>query len=311
MQQAMLSVLLDRCLPVLAAGSSPGTLADVTDPVYGLALCLGGVLDSPCLKHELARRLQQPKAAAYIRQAVQVVIALPLRRREADTPDSFGGQHGGAAMLLARLCASIKLPARTAAAAAWQFAEAVPQLATLLATLAANDSIASDHLLVVCCSLQLAGEVLLSKLPDNISSDSQLAAWAAACDAAVRLVPLLLQLHGRFRSAPFSPHAPLQLSQQLLGLLGIAPACGKYVADRFDTARPPAADEQLVRQLWALHTSICRFVAWLAVDPSNGRAAVLPGSEVQGVDLLLVEFSRVRYALLTLAGCSVKEGAFR
>ncbi|KAI7844406.1 hypothetical protein COHA_002000 [Chlorella ohadii] len=75
-QQAVLSVLLDRCLPLLAADSSADTLADETQPVYDLALCLGYALDAHCLEQGLTARMQQPTSAAYIRKALQMALSV-------------------------------------------------------------------------------------------------------------------------------------------------------------------------------------------------------------------------------------------
>ncbi|KAI7844407.1 hypothetical protein COHA_002001 [Chlorella ohadii] len=305
-QQAMLSVLLDCCLPVLAAGSLPDTLADEMHPAYGLAVCLGFALELPCADYVPTAHMQRPASAAYLQQALQVVAALPLQRREADTAGRFGTQHAGTALLLGRLCIHGNLPASTAAAAAWPFVEAVPRLAAMLAALAADDSIPASYVDIACYGLQLAGYGLLQHLPP-ISTDSQLAAWAAAVDAPLRLAPVLLQLQERCRSVNDS-QAPLRLSQQLLGLLGSAEAAATHVKGKHAAAQPAAADERLVQQLWALHTSMCRLVAWLATDPGGGRAAVLPGGQEQGSDQLLKAFCHARQALMGEATRALKEG---
>lgn len=46
-QRAVLSVLLDNCLPLLAADCSPDTLADFWHPHYALAFHLGPTLAMP------------------------------------------------------------------------------------------------------------------------------------------------------------------------------------------------------------------------------------------------------------------------
>ncbi|KAI7844408.1 hypothetical protein COHA_002002 [Chlorella ohadii] len=308
-QQAVLSVLLDRCLPVLAAGSSPDTLANEMHSAYGLAVCLGYALESPCLRSELAARMQQPASAAYLQQALQVVAALPLHRRQADTGGMFGAPHAGTALLLGRLCNCGGLPASTAAAAAWPFVEAMPHLAAMLAAVAADDSISVNQLAVACYGVQLASYWMVQHLPP-ISTDSQLAAWAAAVDASVELEPLLLQLQERCRSVPDEAlqEAPLRLSRQLLVLLAGAGAASAHVKGKLAAAQPAAADERLTRQLWALHTSMCRLVAWLAADPGGGRAALLANDRMPGMAYLLQGFSRVRQALVGEATRALKEG---
>lgn len=127
-QQAVLSALLDRCLPFLAAHSSPEVLADTEHVLVPLVLSLEYALDAPCLRNELARRLEQPQGAAYIRQALRLVAALPLRPRPGAEADTFYLPHAGAAVLLGHLCYnSPSHPANTAAAVAWPVIEALPR----------------------------------------------------------------------------------------------------------------------------------------------------------------------------------------
>ena len=289
-QQAVLSVLLDRCLPLLAANCSPETLADFWHPHYALAFHLGHPLASPCLASELRQRMQQPQA--FVQQALQVTAALPLQRSPgAAIPDTFGGQHAGAVLLLGTLCFyAPSLPAGSAPTETWQL-EAVPRMTALLVALAADSNIPTGQLAQVCFGLHLAAGKLLAELPP-ISSDSQLAAWAAAADAALRAMPALLQLHERCQS--FKPsdasgldfqQFPMQLARALAQLLPASRAADMYIGAK-DSLRQPLTDsERLLRQLWALHNSMCRLVAWVAADPTGMRAAVLP-AELQGTAML-------------------------
>ncbi len=255
--------------------------------------------------------MQQPKAAAYIQQAMRVVAALPLQRRAADTPGRFGAQHASAALLLGHVC-SAELPDSTAAAAVWPFVEAVPRLAALLAALAADDSTPVNQLSVLCYGLRLTAGALLHQLP-TLSGNSRLAAWAAAGDASLRLVPVLLQLHERCRSVSGEhlQQAPLHLSQNLLCVVDAAGLAAMHVAEKVRAAQPPAADEQLTRQLWSLHTSMCRLVAWLAADPTGARAAVLPLATLQGAALPLHWLSALRYMAMEEGMCASDEGLLR
>ncbi len=313
----MLSVLLDHCLPLLAADCTPETIADTGHLHCTLSTRLGLVLGSPCLASELAARMQQPGSVAYLQQALRVVAALPLyRSAAAATPRQFGQQHMGAAQLLAVLCApggSSRLAESTGREVAWRFVEAAPHIAAVLAALAADDGIEAWQLAQMCDGLAAAAAALLTRLPD-ISSDSQLAAWAAACGATVRLKPTLLELHERCQSASreFLQRAPLHLAGRLASLLD--EVSGAFIYTGAKHAAPQAAaaaNEQLVRQLWAVHTSMCRLVAWLAADPSGGRAEVLPGGSADGIVWLLQGFSSVRHILLMEAGCAIDEGILR
>ena len=311
-QQAVLSVLLDRCLPLLAADCSPEALADVSHTRTHLAWSLASAAISPGLNEALIERLQQPQAAASLRQAVRVVASLPRRRGAAGTAGTFGGQHAGAALLLARLCISGNLPASTAAAASQQLVAALPGIAATLAALADDDSIPAEQLAGFCCGLQQASNALLGQLP-AIRSDSQLAAWAAAADASVRLVPTLLRLRERWL-APEQDwrQVPAQLSQQLLGLLESAESVAEYVAAKAQVQQQSvAANMELARQLWALHTSLCRLVAWLAAGPSGARTALLPQGDEPSIAHLLQWFSAVRYATVSEAVTAYEEGTLR
>lgn len=278
--QAALSVLLDRCLPVLAADSSPETIAAKSHPHCTLSVRLGMAITSPCLASELAACVQQPCSAAHIQQALCALTALPLHRSAAAAkPGCFGEQHVGTALLLAYLCAPggrICLPDSPAPAVAWRFVEAMPRIAGMLAALAGDSSIAAGRLEDICFMLQVAAAALLMRLP-NFRSDSQLAAWATACDAVICLAPTLLQLHERRQPQEPGRQKALRLSHSLVLLLTQASAAANHIGKKHAaTGDTPAADKQLVRQLWALHTSMCRLVAWLAANPSGGRAAVLP-----------------------------------
>lgn len=105
LQHAVLSVLLDRCLQLLAADCSPETIADESHPHSALSINLGPALASPCLESKLAAVMQQSGSAALIQQALRVVAALPLHRSAAAATSScFGEQHAAAATLLGCLC---------------------------------------------------------------------------------------------------------------------------------------------------------------------------------------------------------------
>ncbi|PRW60748.1 starch binding domain-containing [Chlorella sorokiniana] len=93
-QHAVLSVLLDRCLPLLSADCSAETLADPSHPHCGIAEFLPQAVGVPCLESELERRMGRRQGAAYIRQALQLVAALPLQPGAAEEmPGAFGEQH--------------------------------------------------------------------------------------------------------------------------------------------------------------------------------------------------------------------------
>lgn len=306
-EQAVLSVLLDRCLPVVAADCTAETLAEDGHPHRELARFLGLVLQAPCLQDRVTRQMQQPQGAAYIRQALRVVAALPLQRSPVtEEADLFGDQHVGAAALLASLCAPdgcFSIPDSTVSAVYGRFVGALPRIAAMLTAVAGDESIPAERLARFCYELQLAAEGLFRKLP-SFRSDSYLAAWAGAADASLRPLPVLLRLHEgcRFEEEPELRQAPLQLGRQLVSLLDHAKPASSYVEARSSGTQPAtAAEGQPLRQLWALHTSMCRLMAWLAADPTGARAAMLPGGSLGGTASLLASFSSLRFALLVEA----------
>ena len=313
-QQAVLSVLLDRCLPLLAADCSPETLADARHIHTQLASNLGCAVCSPCLQRELQQRMDQPQAANYIRHALRVVTALPLRRSSAALPGMYGEQHKGSAVLLARLCSPgqrAMLPDSDCVALAWSFVEALPRIAAVVAALAADDGVLAEQLAQICMALQRAAAALLYQGLTAISSGSQLAAWAAACDATLRLAPSLLQLQERCQQLERESwqQAPLLLFHQLLDVAPLAAsACDHIDAQGMQSG---AAHAQVTRQLWALHTNACRMLAWLAADCSGVRTAALASRPDHGVVMLLELLSDVRYVLLNMAERSVEQGELR
>ena len=327
-QQAVLSVLLDRCLPLLAADCSPETLADATLPHAVLLQQLAAAVCSRCLASELNRRLEQPQGAAHIQQALQVVAALPPHRPSAAEGGEFGKQHEGACHMLFFLCApgGGDLPAHTTAAAVWPFLEALPQLAVMLKGVALDDGIPAERQSTICQALLAAGTFLLDQAP-VFSRDSQLASWAAACDAAVRLAPVMMMLHERSQPQD-RVQRPQQLSQLLVRLLGSAAIAAAYVDAQRSGQEAAVPDKRLTRQLWALHTSVCRLVAWLDASPTAAQLLVHSYSasveqrheygdvmaflrNVQAASELLEGFSALRFCLLDEARRCMDAGMLR
>ena len=77
-----------------------------------------------------------------------------------------------------------------------------------------------------------------------------------------------------------------------------------------DSMRQPLADsEQLLRQLWALHTSMCRLVVWLAADPSGTRAALLPAN-LHGA-AMLCWLDNVLFSVTKVSRCSKRAGTLQ
>ena len=320
-QQAVLSVLLDRCLPLLAAHSSPDTLADITHPHGSLAYCLGFALDVSCIRELLEQRLAQPRGTAIIQHAIHVATALPSQcSLDAATADTIGAPHMGAAILLGVLCVrSPRLPAGAPSAAAWPFVEAVPRIATWLAALTANSSVPVRRLASICFWLEPAAVILLDHLP-AIANTRQLLAWAEAAEAAVRLAPPLLQLHDRCLGleprtwgGTVCRHSALLLPHLLPRLLEKAGTAAVFVEAPQTAPQVRAADKSLMQQLWALHTSTCRLLAWLAANPTAAQALAQPHADTNEstISILLEGFSSLRFGLLQEAQRCMEAGMLR
>ena len=312
-QQAVVSVLLDRCLAVLAADCSPETLADARHAHCVMAKFLANAVCVPCLAGELEQRLDQPRGAAYVQQALQVVAALPLQPSAAGQADTFGEQHAGAVALLAHLCSQwVGMPGGSSIDPKWSIMEALPRIATMVAGLSANSAIPATRLAHICQQLQTP-VLFANRLLRTIDSNRQLAAYAAAADASLRLVPSLWQLHERCQVLDEPPvrFAPSLLAQQLVVLLDKADAAAAYCKASQCGTQPLASDEQLLRQLWALHTSLCRLVAWLAADPSGARAELLPGGRAHAGFALVEWLGAVRFVVVTMVARGIENGVLR
>ena len=301
-------VLLDRCLAVLAADSMPDVAHEMPFHTQRLAHLVWAT-QSPRLQDQLAVRLQRPQRAECSMHALQVLTSLG-----SSAADS-GMRHGHAALLLGQLCQlSFRHTDSTAKAVAWPFVQALPQLAGKLAALAADSRSSALQLARFCDGIQRAAEVLLPQV-SSFSSDGQVSAWAAACDAALRLVPtLLLDLHERCTVLTEMQLtlrlAPSKLAQQLLALLGAADTACRYTAAKH-IGKPLNADEQATRQLWSLHTCMCRLLHWVAADRTHAQATLLFHSRMQALTALLRHFGPVIFALQIEAPRAIKQDMFR
>lgn len=66
-----------------------------------------------------------------------------------------------------------------------------------------------------------------------------------------------------------------------------------------------------MRQLWALHTTLCRLVAWVAADPSGARAALLPGGRAHAGFALVEWLGAVCVVVVTVVARGVENGELR
>ena len=286
--------------------------------LIGLVAALG----LPCLATALQRCLHQPGCAALVQQAADIVQALPVARPAGIGPDNFINTHAGTIRLLSRLCNWMHTPLQLAPdasgrgggqptsggsstvpdspatgagsqaavdvqPAAWALIHLLPHLAALLQELASSDAYSQHRLAVICNDIAAALGLLKARAFSGPENLDQLAAWAAAADAGLRLLPLLVQLGARWSQQQHDPLLPAELQHNAFfqlprGLLvdvwmrQVEPArlCASSHLHQLAAGSPAAGQEQLppvARQLWQLHSTSCRLIHWLAAE---GAAAL-------------------------------------
>ncbi len=137
-QQAVVAVLLDRYLPLLAAmvASPPEQLEHrmkIVDPVVGLTQ----MLQSGSLQAALKQRMEQPGASVHLERAIALLAGMP-----ADTSPAGTNRFATACMAVFLLCctgSSSPAVLKSRAVAAWRFMESLPRLAATAASLLAEE----------------------------------------------------------------------------------------------------------------------------------------------------------------------------
>ena len=200
------------------------------------------------LRSSLRSALRQPGGTAPIQQALRLIPALPLRRGTGPGAELFGEQHAAAALLLDVLCQ----PAPAAAAetaAEWRAAccsllQALPRMAASFPALGDG-----ERALALCHPLGLAASKLMQHFA-SIANHAELACWAAAADAAIRLVPTVARLHAlsasiAARSAVTGQSVVVPALAELLlrgVLIGGANAAARYWAPLCSSPSPSPLD---------------------------------------------------------------------
>ena len=229
-QSAVVSSLLEHVLPGLVATVEGRDMDWSTGGTTPLQDSLIAALIAPSLAPAVRSRLHQPDGAAFLRQAVRVFGAVPLRHGEGLPAEVIMQAHASAIKLLAPLYHALvinevaagaagasqdsaggqgnagRAPVagggsnRAAAvctadlqgAACWEMIGLVPHLAAVLDWLGRLPA-GSTGLQQVQAFYCTAFTMLLSWRDElgSFSSQQQLRAWAAAADAGLRLLPLL------------------------------------------------------------------------------------------------------------------------
>jgi hypothetical protein len=308
----------------VGAGGQVLRIMDVgEDPAGGalvMAASLGSLLLHPSLMPALGRRLRQPGGgaarAALAQQAVRAVKALPAAGNWAGVrlPDAFLSALTGTAGLLAASVNGALPPEgepavagsssqqeqeqREQTAVAWEVVRLVPHMAALLQACAADMRQQSPlDLMGTMQRFQRCIWVLQHLGP--LHDTQRLADWAAAADAALRLLPLLARLQGDTSALAQPPGRLLQQqpqqhdqqqaqqAQQAQWDMCGAPDMAELLATQLLQAvwlrssgllaPRPISDCQVPGQpsldaaaalLFQLHSSSCRLLHWLAAKDS-------------------------------------------
>ncbi len=300
LQQAVVGVLLGCCLPdtarfvaaALAPAAGPQLARSAAHMLFGMGLALQHSSLAPIAQ----RQLQAGGAEDALEHAAAIVRALPTSRPSGESGPFWSSLVSSGASLLATLSTLISAqPATTAGnreaaeaashaeAAFWHVARLLPRLAASLAALA-SDPLAHTSspsgmaswladLDVFCYNMrQLHAQAYA--LSVGQCNARQLTCWLDAVAACLRLAPCLAQL-ARLRQENRRDTAALLYSNLLDALSHDLPrqlcqlgqACGSQQLGSSSTAGLPPDEAAtwggLPAHLWALHTSLCHFVAAL------------------------------------------------
>lgn len=321
-QDALVGALLSYCLPSLSAASADAAaegLSTATQELLVVLALLMKVLSLPVLEAAVAGHMRAPGAAATMRHAAGIVAsvaALPTTLPPAlqvVSKDAQVSMHMLAASLLADLSQHLMdLPpasegsgsssrsgfevgsssgaadaAATRRAVAWELVAAVPHIAASIQALVAGAAAGELTFLrdrasavrMYCFALV----TLPTELPSGPCSAAQLSAWAAAAEASLRLLPLLLQAHTAFQQLPAQEDARSaagRLAAQIVHLVwSVNPNRLAPLAGGGGSTAEAAAAGELQGQLARAHLAVCRLTHWLAQRAAEGDAVAPPGSE--------------------------------
>ena len=330
LQQAAADALLAYCLPAAAAAASADAAADTpgSGPCQRLIQRLALVLLCPSMTPALEQRLQGPSGLPAMQAAIQIIEALPLPRAAGMPAAQFGDLHGGAVQVLKRCAfgmaqqvgagssgAAPAEPASSSSAAAtaepapndvqqaaWRLVGLVPRLTSIIQALADDPDAATAHpsgpdawsheLSITCGNLSFALR-LVSCLEQQSATPAQLASWAAAAAAGLRLQPLLLRLDASFRQLGSLRRRDLQ--ETLGGAQRLSAALLEHVWQDMPSlqeeedaaaAHSEAAQRSLALRLWELHSAAARLCHFLVSRGSPALAGTQSLSDTEQWDAL-------------------------
>ena len=289
---------------VFAVMGDSGSAVTVLDMLPALLIVTSGSEPDAAPSEALRSRICQPGGAALVHYAARIIRGLPLTRPASMQPGLFAQSHNSALQLLeltagamayvpegsappsaceqggssggdggSGSAAVVSASAEEQQEAAWHVVRLVPHLAELVRSLAADASFPGDRLASACTSFHTALHLLFEL---RIASREQLASYAAAADAALRLQPMLVALYASWRQQGWRVPADLSQMLQMLWCEGIRAvhAWQKEEASGVGHRGPPPVPAPLARNMWQLHSTSCRFVHWL--DATAGDSRCLP-----------------------------------
>jgi hypothetical protein len=311
-QAAVVALLLRHCLPRLTAGgpqtaatsatAAAGDAAASLETTMGCLATLGAAVQAGSLRSGLQAELARPGGALITARQLQLaLVALPPQPPQGAPAALWRDTHVKLLQLLSDICELVKQHHSCAAATdaatasislvrsvAWEAMAAVPAVAAALSsTVAAShcgggESGAADVAAVEqhCAAM---GEMLLNAAPLDasgatlpVSSPKQLAVWAAAADAGLRLLPALL---AQGDDCGVAHTALVQVLGERLLLDGSAEAyqwvmaaCPDGIITGPGGSTACTAWAAAAPSLAALHARLCRWVHWLRAQPDRGAS---------------------------------------
>lgn len=299
-QAAVLNFVASCGMPALVAG-----FQTADKPAAGVACCAIAVLID-CLQHAALepafhRRLRSPGGAVLVQLAAQLCRQLPSSQPGGWAQERYLGLHRDAASLFCLLAGEMRNwhgadapdAAQRAAisteqlAAARELVRTLPQLAATMHTLSGANAEPGRLLKLYSLlgtavrlldSVRFGGEDATGSSQLTITSQTDLDDWLAACEAAVRLVPLALRLKEGCAEVPASIAVLddvacillLQVWVQGPRLVHCALGSESFIA----SGQRPA----LQKRVWQLHVCGCRLLhAALTQLPGPGVQALLEG----------------------------------
>lgn len=315
LQQAIVEVLMRHCLPATAESLQAEGMQREGIGLQVL-LRLPSVVGHSSLRPAIQRWGQAPGAAAAVGHVADILSLLPASRCGSMPGSLFSHVLVQGATLLAACLDGMDLQveavvegARMEAlmsshpdvgAAAWRVVALLPRLLASLAAelgdLPAQAACAGGPIqwlrsMSACCTNLVKPLHFVYALPLIKCSPAQVGTWAAAVTASLRLLPRIAELDSALQqegedlngAKVWCDELLERLANQLPWQLRQVEFGREQLASSASHAPPQEGTGagRLPAQLWALHTTLCRLVAALAVPAAPLR---LPGAPLNGLE---------------------------